>query len=307
MEATEIVYRNSNGIPVTTSLIVANYFEKNHKHVMEAIQELIVIAEKSAVTEIQEVSSYFELTSYEVPLNNGTGAVRKYPMYIMNEEGFTHLAMGFTGEKARVFKQRYIKAFKAMRNTIQQGAQMLSNSMEQFMQTQTALMQQVVAMCGSMMQRLDKVEQQSKAAPVAVRTGVVYTLSDSKWRKFVMNICDVRIYYPHFLKVGQVSDMLRQRGLPVYQPTLYQWLRDKGYLRTEHRAYNRPSADCEKRGWMVSTWSGSQKRNHPGRQNFVPYINPAFVDIIEQEMRSESKLLSQAVQLSLPLEKEAQP
>lgn len=39
---------------------------------------------------------------------------QEYPMFIMNRDGFTLLAMGFTGKKAMRFKLDYIAAFNAM-------------------------------------------------------------------------------------------------------------------------------------------------------------------------------------------------
>ncbi len=46
---------------------------------------------------------------YEHPQNK-----QVYPMYFMNRDGFTLLAMGFTGEKALEFKLKYIQAFNQM-------------------------------------------------------------------------------------------------------------------------------------------------------------------------------------------------
>ena len=45
----EIVYKSQKGNPVTNSLLVAEKFEKNHKHVLEAIRGMLLTAENSAV------------------------------------------------------------------------------------------------------------------------------------------------------------------------------------------------------------------------------------------------------------------
>ena len=50
---------------------------------------------------------FFTLTTYK---NRG----KEYPMYEMDRDGFSLLAMGFTGEKALKWKLDYIKAFNAM-------------------------------------------------------------------------------------------------------------------------------------------------------------------------------------------------
>lgn len=87
-----------NGNPITTSLIVSEKFEKQHKDVLESIRNFV--AEKSA-------AKFFKETTYK---NRG----KKYPMYEMDRDGFSLLVMGFTGEKALKWKIRYMEAFNAM-------------------------------------------------------------------------------------------------------------------------------------------------------------------------------------------------
>ena len=87
---------------VTTSLRVAEVFGKDHKHVLETISNLA--AEKSA-------AKFFAEATYD---NRG----KQYPMYYMNRDGFTLLAMGFTGKKALQFKIKYIQAFNSMEATL---------------------------------------------------------------------------------------------------------------------------------------------------------------------------------------------
>lgn len=311
MKTTEIVFRNENGVPVTTSVIVAEYFEKNHKHVMEAIQDIIATAEKSAIVELQELKEYFELSSYETMMPGNTGAVRKYPMYIMNEEGFTHLAMGFTGEKAKVFKQRYIKAFKAMRNVIQQG---LSLS-EKFMESQTRTLQTVTNTCERLMDRLDRMEQSfamglcheagqsiylkpaprfepMSMQPSISKDGIPTVLNEGEapsahngqlWNKCVMSYGELRTYYPDYKNTHDVAEELRRRGIHIYQRGLFSYLREKGYLSDGVYTFNRPSEECARNRYMVATVTGRNGRTGRHR-GFVPYHSPAFIDILEKEM-----------------------
>lgn len=98
---------------VTTSLRVAEAFEKEHKHVMESIQNLM--AEKSAVKKMFVESTYVNSRN------------REYPMYYINRDGFTLLAMGFTGKKAMSFKLKFIDAFNEMENYIQSQQQPIGN------------------------------------------------------------------------------------------------------------------------------------------------------------------------------------
>ena len=90
-----------NNQAVVSSRQVAESFGKMHKHVLDSIGEIIK-AENSALT-----SMFFE-SSYKA----GTG--KSYPEYLMNRDGFTLLAMGFTGPKALQWKLKYIQAFNEM-------------------------------------------------------------------------------------------------------------------------------------------------------------------------------------------------
>jgi len=49
-------------------------------------------------------TKYFHKSSYE---NRG----KQYPLYFMNQSGFSLLVMGFTGEKFGQFKETFITAF----------------------------------------------------------------------------------------------------------------------------------------------------------------------------------------------------
>ena len=154
----EIVYRNVDGQAVTNSLLVAESFGKLHKNVMQDIEELFVKAEILALTENQQLSNMFFKTIYETSLNNGTGAVKRNPMYLMNRDGFTLLVMGYTGQKALEFKLKYITAFNEMENRLNSVTQIP----HQFMETQMQLMQQMMNLCSNMMSRIEKLEEHIK-------------------------------------------------------------------------------------------------------------------------------------------------
>ena len=98
----EIVGKRYEEEILTTSLKVAKKFEKEHKDVLESIRKLT--AEKST-------AKFFKETTYR---NRG----KEYPMYEMNRDGFSLLAMGFTGEKALKWKLEYINAFNVMESEL---------------------------------------------------------------------------------------------------------------------------------------------------------------------------------------------
>ena len=101
----EVSKINKQEITVVSSLDIAETFDKNHAHVLRDIKEL------ECSDEFRE--SNFGLSSY-VNLQN-----KKQPMYYVTRDGFTLLAMGYTGEKAMKFKEAYIKQFNVMERMLQ--------------------------------------------------------------------------------------------------------------------------------------------------------------------------------------------
>ena len=87
---------SENGQVVVSSREVAEHFGKEHKNVIQSIENLA--AENSAT------KSMFYETTFE---NRG----KQYPMYLMNRDGFSLLTFGFTGKEALEWKLKYIDAF----------------------------------------------------------------------------------------------------------------------------------------------------------------------------------------------------
>ncbi|CAK6615137.1 TPA: Rha family transcriptional regulator [Providencia stuartii] len=85
---------------ITSSLDVANYFNKLHKNVIQKIQSI-------------ECSEEFNQLNFKlVDYIDAKG--EKRPMYEMTKDGFVFLVMGFTGKKAAQFKEAYIAEFNRM-------------------------------------------------------------------------------------------------------------------------------------------------------------------------------------------------
>ena len=101
----DIILSTQNGEPVVSSREVAKNFGKEHKDVLKAINNLV--AQNCAA------KSMFHLSDFE---NRG----KKYPMYLMNRDGFSLLAMGFTGKEALEWKLKYIQAFNEMEKQLAQ-------------------------------------------------------------------------------------------------------------------------------------------------------------------------------------------
>ena len=97
-----------DGKAVTTSLKIAEVFGKPHKDVLKAIREL-------------ECPEEFSGRNFS-PAEYSDAQGKPRPMYFVTRDGFTLLAMGFTGAKAMHFKVSYIEAFNAMERTIKESA-----------------------------------------------------------------------------------------------------------------------------------------------------------------------------------------
>ena len=83
----------NSGRPVTTSLAVAEIFEKRHDNVLQSIDEM-------------ECSPGFRALNFQESFREtptGNGAVRRFRTVEMTKDGFTILAMGYTGAKAMAF------------------------------------------------------------------------------------------------------------------------------------------------------------------------------------------------------------
>ncbi|MGH1586420.1 Rha family transcriptional regulator [Lactiplantibacillus plantarum] len=89
---------------VTSSLQVAEVFEKNHRDVLKAITNLK-----------KDVRNFAQMFS-ETNIPDSYGRNRR--AFYMNRDGFTLLAMGFTGDKALKFKLKYIEAFNSMEEQV---------------------------------------------------------------------------------------------------------------------------------------------------------------------------------------------
>lgn len=94
-----------NNRPVTDSLMVAETFGKNHKDVLRDIRNLDCSEEFG--------QRNFAHTPY-VHEQNG----QEYHKYLITQDGFSFLVMGYTGKEAARFKETYINEFNRMRDEL---------------------------------------------------------------------------------------------------------------------------------------------------------------------------------------------
>ncbi|HAM3640705.1 TPA: transcriptional regulator [Escherichia coli] len=95
-----------NGRAVTTSVAIAEFFGKQHHHVVQKIESL----------ECSErfLTSNFSRVKFEHRGNT-------YNAYQITKNGFVFLVMGFTGKKAAAFKEAYIAEFDRMEAELRQN------------------------------------------------------------------------------------------------------------------------------------------------------------------------------------------
>ena len=96
-----------DGIPTTTSQLVAETFGKRHDSVVRGIRDLMDKCPKEFTAHNFVVSEYTDNTG------------RKLPMYLLTRDGLTLLVMGYTGKEAMKFKLAYIEAFNCMERQLQ--------------------------------------------------------------------------------------------------------------------------------------------------------------------------------------------
>lgn len=90
----------------TTSLLVADKFDKEHRSVLRSIQSI------ECSEEFREHN--FVLSSYKSTQN------KDLPMYIITRDGFTMLMMSFSGPTAAKFREEFIDEFNRMEALIKQ-------------------------------------------------------------------------------------------------------------------------------------------------------------------------------------------
>lgn len=103
------------GVPMVSSKQVADYFNKEHRNTIRDIKKTA-----SEAGDFGELN--FVLSSYTSSQN------KELPCYWMTKDGFSLLAMGFTGKEATSWKVKFIETF---------------NQMEQMLSGQNSVMKQL--------------------------------------------------------------------------------------------------------------------------------------------------------------------
>lgn len=201
----DIILSTQNGEPVASSRQIAESFGKEHKDTLESIRQILA-AENSAT------KSMFYETTFE---NRG----KQYPMYLMNRDGFTLLAMGFTGKAALEWKLKYIQAFNEMEKQLAQRPQL----------SRAELMAQALIAAHDELEHKDR--QIAELTPKGIFADAVNASKKS-------------------ILVGELAKLLCQNSVQIGQNRLFVWMREHGYLiRDPKRSdYNMPTQRAVEQG-----------------------------------------------------------
>ena len=104
-----LVY-TKDGIPMTTSAMIAKKFDKSHKNVLRMIDNKM---HSSDNTVAQFSAAHIHESQYIADDGN------VYRQYELDKQGFSFIALGMTGTQADIFKIQYIDAFTKMEQAIE--------------------------------------------------------------------------------------------------------------------------------------------------------------------------------------------
>lgn len=197
----DIILSMQNGEPVVSSRQIAESFEKRHDHVMRDIEDIMRGLPKNGDTPM------FYKTEY-VHEQNG----QSYPMYLMNRDGFTLLAMGFNGKAALEWKLKYIAAFNEMEKKLAEKPQLTRSQL----------------LATALIAAHEELEEKDKQIET-MKPKVLFADAVSASKKSIL--------------VGELAKLLSQNGINIGQNRLFDWMRKNSYLIKDPKRsdYNLPT------------------------------------------------------------------
>lgn len=215
----DIVLSMKSGEPVASSRQIADNFEKRHDHVMRDIDAM-----KKDVPNFGEM--FFETTA---PDSYG----REQRAYLMNRDGFTLLAMGFTGKAALEWKLKYIAAFNEMEKKLADQPQLTRSQL----------------LATALIAAHEELEQKDKQIET-MKPKVLFAEAVSASKKSIL--------------VGELAKMLSQNGINIGQNRLFDWMRKNGYLikNPKRSDYNLPTQRSMEKGLFEIKETTIQHSDH---------------------------------------------
>lgn len=225
----DLVFQNSNGNDVTTSLLVAEVFGKEHSKVVRDIESLSCSASFNAAN--------FGVITYKDARN------REQTAHEMTKDGFSFLVMGYTGSKAGEFKERFINEFNRREALLKdddyilmRSQQILQKRVENLqaenkrLEQQNALQEEQLRQSAPKVEYCDKVLS-SKGYLTINMIAACLGISDIKLNKF---LCQWGIQYKES-GVYYLYSKYRDKGFTVHKPHAY--TDSLGNIKTKQHMY----------------------------------------------------------------------
>ena len=194
-----------NNRPLTDSMTVAETFGKEHRRVMQDIREL------DCSKSFNEHN--FVLTTYRDSMN------REKPKYLITQDGFSFLAMGYPGKEAAAFKETYIDEFNRMRDELNKPQFRLPQTFAEALEGYAAQLRISEALDNERKQLAAKIETDR---PLVLYAESVQVSSDS-------------------ILIGELAKLLKQNDIDIGGTRLFKLLREEGYLMSKGDQYNMPT------------------------------------------------------------------
>lgn len=200
----DIILSTQNGEPVVSSRQIAENFGKNHRDVLRAVDNL-----KEDVRNFAQM--FFEGTDQD-------SYGREQRAYLMNRDGFTLLAMGFTGKAALEWKLKYIAAFNEMEKKLAEQPQL----------TRSQLLATALIAAHEELEEKDKRIELLTADTERMKPKEIFSDAVSSSQNSIL--------------VGELAKLLKQNGIEIGEKRLYAWMRENGYLIKRKGAdWNKPT------------------------------------------------------------------
>ena len=194
----DIILSMRNGKPVVSSRQIAENFDKNHRDVLRAVDNL-----KEDVRNFAQM--FFESTEAD-------SYGREQRTYLMNRDGFTLLAMGFTGKAALEWKLKYIAAFNEMEKKLTEQPKLTRSQL----------------LATALIAAHEELEEKDKQIET-MKPKVLFADAVSASKKSIL--------------VGELAKLLSQNGISIGQNRLFDWMRKNSYLIKDPKRsdYNLPT------------------------------------------------------------------
>ena len=230
-ELINVNVRVENDILVTDSRDVAEHFSKRHDHVLRDIENM--------KPDLPNFGEMFQ----ESMMPDSYGRLQK--VYLMNRDGFSILAMGFTGKEALAWKVKYINAFNALEAAWNTPEQVMARALKIADQTISSLKVENKKLSGEVIALSEKVEEMSP------KVSYYETILNSPNTVLVTQIAQ-----DYGMSAKRFNKLLNELGVQHKvgdQWILYSKYQGKGYVHSKTHSFIRANGTSDSK--LNTEWS----------------------------------------------------